>query len=115
MRREIDDTILDMRRLASSAKTRVESIRAVIGVDDCELQQMRARSFKDKLVVSATENMWPKIYVPLVTFGVTYLTDTTGTEFKKAGVNALIAVAAMMVWVVVDAVLLQPSIAYSEV
>ncbi|MFM0656078.1 hypothetical protein [Paraburkholderia sediminicola] len=115
MRREIDDTISDMKRLAKSSETRVKSIRAVISVDDCELQQMRPRSFRDKLVVSATENMWPKVYVPLATVGVTYLTDPTGTDFKKAGLNALIAIAATAVWVVVDALVLQPTIAYSEV
>ncbi|SOE64275.1 hypothetical protein SAMN05446635_2477 [Burkholderia sp. OK233] len=115
MRREIDDTISDMERLAKQAGTRLKSIRAIVGVEDCDLQQMHPRSFKDKLVVSATENIWPKVYVPLATFVVTYMTNPTGTDYKKAGFNALVAVAATMVWVVFDAVVLQPSTAYSEV
>jgi hypothetical protein len=116
IRREIDDSISDMRRLGKSEKSNLRDIRAVIGTSDgAELQEARSQRFGQRFKASATDNVPTKLYIPVATFLASLMLDWASADVRKALLNALVAVVATLIWVVIDAAMFKPEIKYSEV
>lgn len=113
IRREIDDTISDMKRLAEAEKTSLKDFRVIISSDEGDFQEGNYSSFLDKLKKSITENIPTKIYVPIATLAVSYFMPTG--DVNKPIFNAFVAIAATILWVLIDAVFFRPSLKYTEV
>lgn len=112
LRREIEDIISSMKRLAKTHSTKLDDAKAVISCEEGELQEAEMQTYFDKLKVSAAENIPTKIYVPLATFIASYWFDG---DPKKALLNALVAIVATLLWVTIDALLFRDSFKYKEV
>jgi len=104
-----------MDRLGDSEKSALKDVRVIIGTKEGDLQEARRLGFLKRLLQSATENVPTKVYVPIATFCATFLLQGGEADIKKAAINALAAVGATLLWILLDALLFKPSIKYSEV
>jgi hypothetical protein len=111
LRRAIEYVLSRIESFLKGSRNKVKNMKVLIYAEGNYLQtgtyMTRWEIVKDKF----KENVLLKIYIPVSTFALSLLLNY---DVKKAGINALAAVIAALLWVVIEVMLFKRKIAYKE-
>jgi hypothetical protein len=109
--RLIEEMAQYLKRLLKTVDNKMTKLQYIIYDGWGEIEDGRELGFLDKFKRSAKDYLRPGIYVPIATYLASVI---LGSHQLQALRNALIAILATLLWIVFDALVLQPRPSYER-